>query len=173
DAFLSGVGLSGHRLSVVQRSGNTWGGCRRKSANPSTRSALPAGRVTSEATAEPEQRGRAGPQRSGPDRGTAVEHRGGLAQRLAQRFVVRMPPGVAQGRALPHAQLDVHAFIEPELGVGAAQAGVLDTAPRALTGAVAEHVVVDPHHPGLQLAGDPLALAAIGCPNRRAETEHA
>src|SRR5207253_2387699 len=100
-------------------------------------------------------------QRLRPDRGAAVEDRGGLAERLAERLVVGVPPRIADGRALPHAQLDVDALVKPELRVSAAHAGLLHTAPRALAGSVAEHVVVDPHHPALELPGDALPLAAI------------
>src|SRR6516165_12533862 len=82
-----------------------------------------------------------------------------------------MPPQVADPRGLPDPKLDVHALVEPELGMGAADTRVFDAAPRALARAVAEHVVVEPHHPGLELACEPLALAAVACPHRRAEPE--
>ena len=155
DALLAGVGLGRHvyegtagrtlalRLRICQLgSPNRFAGRRRYRVNASRARRAP----------EPRQRRGPVPQRAPARRQRAVQQVRGLAQRLAERLVVRVPPRVADRRALPHAQLDVDALVQPELRVGAAEAGVLDAAPRALAGAVAEHVVVDPHHPGLELA---------------------
>src|SRR5256714_8663260 len=82
-----------------------------------------------------------------------------------------MPPEVAGEPRLPGDKLDVGALVKAELRVRAAEARVLDAAPRALAGAVAERVVVGPDHARLDPAGDPLALLAIRGPDRGAEAE--
>ena len=137
DALLAAVGLGGHRYK---------GTCAQSSSRPQSRAPRAPDRVARQPRAELQQRPDPVAQRAGADRRAAVQDRRRLAQRLAERLVVRVPPGVADRRGLPHAQLDVHALVQAELRVRAAEAGVLDAAPRALAGAVAEHVVVDPDH---------------------------
>src|SRR4051794_23490655 len=53
----------------------------------------------------------------------------------------------------------------------AADAGVLDAAPRALARRMCVRMVVDPDHAGLDALGHPLALRAVLRPNRGAEAE--
>src|SRR5205085_9085956 len=127
--------------------------------------------VAGEPSSNLEQRAEAVAQRCGADRGSAIEDLRGLAKRLPQRFVVGVPPRVFDGRGLPHTELDVHALVQPELGMGSAEPRLLHASPRALAGAVAEHVVVDPDHARLDLAGDPLPLAPVGSPHGGAEAE--
>src|SRR5689334_15382586 len=81
----------------------------------------------------------------------AVEQLSGGPDRVAELAVIRLPPHVASPARLPGELLDVHALVEAELGVRAAQAGLLDAAPGALAGTVGEGVVVDPDHPRLDL----------------------
>src|SRR5205807_6478086 len=73
-----------------------------------------------------------------------VQELGGRVERGPHRLVVRMPPEVAQPRGLPRHLLDVHALVEPELGVRSPDPGVLHTSPRTRTQPVRVHVVVDP-----------------------------
>src|SRR5947209_2352088 len=148
----------------------TWSAPRTRSTDNSA-SWLALDRVARQARAHLQQRHGPVTQRGGVDRRPAVEDRRRLPERLAERLVVRVPPRVLDRRSLPNAELDVHALVQSELRVGAPQPGFLDSAPRALAGAVAEHVVVDPHHAGLELAGDPLAATAIRGPDRGAEPE--
>src|SRR4051794_13803561 len=103
--------------------------------------------------AELGQRRRPSAQRGPLIRVPAVEELRGGVHRLAERCVVRVPPEIARARGLPHHLLDVHALVEAELGVRAAEAGVLRSAPGALAGAVRVHVVVEPDHPGLEPTG--------------------
>src|SRR3954452_710329 len=65
-----------------------------------------------------------------------VEQLRGRSQRLRERIVVRVPPEVLELRRLPRDVLDVHAFVEPELRMRAADSRVLHTTPGALAGAV-------------------------------------
>ena len=104
-------------------------------------------------------------------RALAVEQLRRGADRLAEGAVVGVPPEVAGQPRLPGVHLDVDALVEAEFGVRAADAGVLDAAPGALAGAVAEGVVVDPDHPRLDPPRDPLALLAVLGPDRGAEAE--
>src|SRR5207342_2742839 len=106
-----------------------------------------------------------------PRRPLAVEQPRGGTHRLAEGGVVGMPPEVPGEARLPGVLLDVGALVEAEFGVRAADARVLDAAPGALAGAVAEGVVVDPDHPRLDPPGDPLALLAVLRPDRGAEAE--
>src|SRR5437588_5831544 len=110
---------------------------------------LPPDRVTCQANSDLQERPKPVFQRPGPDRRAAVEDRRSLAERFAEGLVIGVPPEVANGGGLPYAELDVDAFVQAELGVGPAQPGFLDTAPRALASAVAEHVIVDPDHASL------------------------
>src|SRR5262245_14051290 len=86
----------------------------------------------------------------------AVEDLRRGADRVGELAVVWLPPQIPCPAGLPGELLNVHALVEAELGVGAPQAGVLHSAPRALAGAVGEGVVVDPDHPGLDLVRHPL-----------------
>src|ERR1051326_2552670 len=118
-----------------------------------------------------EQRSGALAQRLGADGALAVEQLRRGAHRFPHRLVVRVPPEVAGQPRLPGVHLDVYALVEAELRVRAADARVLDAAPRALAGAVAEGVVVDPDHARLDATGDPRALLAVLGPDRGAEPE--
>ena len=102
---------------------------------------------------------------------TAVEQPSGRLDAVAERLVVGVPPEVADAARLPHELLDVDELVEAELRVRPAEAGVLHPAPGALAGAVGVHVVVDPHHAGLQLPRHALAAQAVAGPDRGAEAE--
>src|SRR5450756_1444636 len=82
---------------------------------PSLPSALTPDCVAREARAELQQRSGPGAHRCHPDRRPPVERHSRLAQRPAERFVVGMPPGVADRRGLPYAELDIDALVELEL----------------------------------------------------------
>src|SRR5215204_6081554 len=101
----------------------------------------------------------------------AVEQLGRVADRVTELAVVRLPPHVASPARLPGELFDVHALVEAELRVRAAQARVLDTTPGADAGAVRERVVVDPDHPRFDLVRHPLPLGAVLGPDRGAEAE--
>src|SRR5215207_7752325 len=132
---------------------------------------LPLEHVAQRLAAHTGQRQRAAAQRARLVGVAAVEQpRRGL-HRLAERLVVRVPPEVARARRLPGHELDVHALVEAELRVRAADARVLHATPGARAGAVAEHVVVHPDHPRLEPPGDALALRAVHGPDRRAKAE--
>src|SRR4051812_48448927 len=117
------------------------------------------------------QRCRTLAQRFGPDLAFAVEDLRRGFDRLAQGLVIGVPPEVAGQARLPGVGLDVDALVEAEFGVRAAEAGVLDAAPGALAGAVAEGVVVDPDHPRLDPPRDAGAPLAVLGPDRGAEAE--
>src|SRR4029077_3306933 len=104
-------------------------------------------------------------------RALAIEQLRRGAHRFAQGAVVGVPPEVAGGPGLPGVHLDVDALIEAEFGVRPTDAGVLDAAPGALAGAVAEGVVVDPDHARLDSPRDPRPLLAVLGPDRGAEAE--
>src|SRR3954469_23067209 len=101
----------------------------------------------------------------------AVEDLRRGADGVAEGLVVGVPPEVAGQARLPGVGLDVDALVEAEFGVRAAEAGVLDAAPGALAGAVAEGVVVDPDHSRLDPPGDAGAALAVLGPDRGAEAE--
>src|SRR3954447_12508544 len=101
----------------------------------------------------------------------AVEQLGRVANGVRELAVIRLPPDVARPAGLPGELLDVDALVEAELGVRAAQAGLLHAAPGADAGAVRERVVVDPDHPRLDLVRHALALRAVLGPDRGPEPE--
>src|SRR5947209_3474168 len=86
-------------------------------------------RVPGQASAHLHERHGSLAQRAGADRGPPVEDRRRLAQRAAERLVVRMPPRIADPRRLPAAQLHIDALIQAEPRVGPPQPGLLNTAP--------------------------------------------
>src|SRR5882757_10833600 len=101
------------------------------------------------AAADPQQRPGAIAQGPRPYLAAPVEQLRRVAHRLAQGAVVGVPPEVPRQPRLPGVHLDVHALIEAEFGVRAAEPRALHPAPGALAGAMAEGVVVDPDHPRL------------------------
>src|SRR3954471_6940231 len=125
--------------------------------------------VSDRLAAHPHQREEAAAQRARLVGVATVEEAGGGLHCLPERLVVRVPPEVARARGLPGHELDVHALVQAELRVRAAEAGALHAAPGARAGAMAEHVVVHPHHPGLEPARDALALRSVHRPDRGAE----
>src|SRR5882757_830191 len=87
------------------------------------------------APAHPQQRHGALAERLGANGALSVEGLGRGADGFAEGAVVGLPPEVAGQPGLPGVHLDVHALVEAEFGVRAADARVLDSAPGALTGA--------------------------------------
>src|SRR3954454_16133587 len=87
-------------------------------------------------TGQPGDRNRAAPQRGALVVVPPVEQLRRGVHRAGDRLVVGVPPEVAQARARPGHELHVDALPEAELGVRAAEAGLLDTAPGAGAGAV-------------------------------------
>src|SRR6187200_3659161 len=71
-------------------------------------------------------------QRLGADLALAVEDLRRGFDRLAEGLVVGVPPEVAGQARLPGVHIDVDALVEAELGVRAADTGVLDAPPGAL-----------------------------------------
>src|SRR5262249_18321648 len=110
-------------------------------------------------------------QRLRPDLAPAVEDPRRGPHRIAEGLVVGVPPEVTGHPRLPGVHLDVDALVEAEFGVRATEAGVLDPAPGALAGAVAEGVVVAPDHSRLDPPRDAGAALAVPGPNRGAEAE--
>src|SRR4051812_45939312 len=118
-----------------------------------------------------QQRPRPVAERLRPHLATAVQDARRVAHRLAQRAVVGVLPEVPGQPRLPGVHLDVDALVEAEFGVRAAEPGVLHAAPRALAGAVAEGVVVDPDHARLEHLRDAFAARPVARPDRGAEAE--